>query len=110
MIRTYKLLEGTATPEDRSTSRMSQDNATGSGHTGAGPSIRTQADQPLRSRICSYTIRGARKLQSSLIATLIVSGLVLAAILLLREIGWLVIHQNPSIEELELDTAQPTPK
>ena len=89
---------------------MSQDTAAGSGHTGADLSIRDRAQLPLGSRICSYTIRGAKKLQSSLIATLIVSGLVLAAILLLREIGWLVIHQNPSLEELELDTAQPTPK
>ena len=103
-------VEGSATPEDRSTSMMPQDTATGSGHTGAGLSIRTTARRPLRSRICSYTIRGAKKLQSSLIATLIVSGLVLAAILLLREIGWLAIHNTTSIEELEPDTAQSTPK
>ena len=104
------LVEEAATPEDRATAMMSQDTAAGSGHTGADLSIRDRAQLPLSSRICSYTIRGAKKLQSSLIATLIVSGLVLAAILLLREIGWLAIHQNPSLEELELDTAQPTPK
>ena len=103
-------VEEAATPEDRATAMMSQDTAAGSGHTGADLSIRDRAQLPLSSRICSYTIRGAKKLQSSLIATLIVSGLVLAAILLLREIGWLAIHQNPSLEELELDTAQPTPK
>ena len=90
---------------------MSQsETATGSGHTGAGQSIRTTARRTWRSKLCSYTVKGAKKLQSSLIATLIVSGLVLAAILLLREIGWLAIHQNPSLEELELDTAEPTPK
>ena len=74
----------------------------GSGGSGQDAAIKPVSPRPatLRARLTALCTRGAKYVRHSLCATAVVSVILLACILVLRELGWLALHHIP-VEELE---------
>ena len=71
----------------------------GSAHAGPGAPIKPPpARLPIRARVTARLTRGVKSAKTSLCATAVVSAILLVAILILRELGWLALHYVPTEE------------
>ena len=69
----------------------------GSADTGSRAPIKpSPARLPIRARVTAQLTRGVKSAKTSLCATLVVSAILLVAVLILRELGWLALHYVPT--------------
>ena len=99
LIQKLQLLEGVGQQPTSSVSFIEPSALTHSGSADAGsraPIKPSPARLPIRARVTAQLTRGVKSAKTSLCATLVVSAILLVAVLILRELGWLALHYVPT--------------